>query len=134
MGLTSAFSLARLRALLGNRREAPRLHAVREVSVAAGAVANWPAHGSFTGRTLDLSPKGLSILADGKDCEGLGELEGSSVTVLLALPAGTITFQAKVIGVRPAQAKGGCVIGAEVERMGGEERRRLHAFLESSDA
>lgn len=130
MRLTAGFRLARLRALIGNRREVRRVRAIRQASIIVGVIANWPAHGSFTGRTLDLSLKGLSVLVEADPSTQLRSLEGSTMSVVLALPAGTATLQAKIISLRPEE-ESGYVVGAVVERIDSVSKQRLQEFLEN---
>ncbi len=130
MKLTAGFRLARLRALIGDRREVRRVRAVRQASIIVGAVANWPAHGSFTGRTLDLSLKGLSVLVEAEHSARLRDIEGSTMSVVLALPTGTATLQAKIISLRPAEGSG-YVVGGVVERIDSVSEQRLQEFLEN---
>jgi len=128
-----ALNLGRLSRFIGDRREARRLRAVRRANLLAGAVASWPAQGSFTGTTLDISADGLAVLVEGVECGRLQALVGSSLTLVVALPTGSVSFQAEAVYVRPARRgeDGGCVVGLNVSSIGRREREQITSFLAS---
>ena len=64
------------------------------------------------------------------DIAEITSIEGSTMSVVLALPAGTATLQANIISSRPAE-EGGHVVGAVIERIDSVSEQRLQEFLEN---
>ncbi|MBC7932773.1 MAG: PilZ domain-containing protein [Rubrivivax sp.] len=133
MAILPNLNLARLRRVVGDRREARRQSAIMRAYLTVGAMADWPERASLNGRTLDISERGLSFFVIEVRCEELSRLVSKGMTVVVALPTQTITSKVVVVGVRKHMEDGqrGCVLGVEITDMEEAGRELLCKYLDS---
>lgn len=135
--------VGRLRAVMGNRRSAPRFKARLEVELAlarsstsgAKKVLSDEAHRlTLSGHTRDLSTSGLALVLPAIRIGG-DYLTGEnlSLEITLKLPDGAVTIHGKPVRYAPldedAEEKG-YLVGVRIEGMSEEDRARFDKYLE----
>ena len=134
--MKSLRKMKRLKGVLRERRREARRPLGREAQLVAGlsfpgADDEWR---SFVGHAADLSESGLSLtVKDERFGCGLVAAPGC-VRITLALPSATINFRASVAYCKAADERrpgSGHVVGLRIDEIGGDERRRLKAYLDS---
>ncbi len=132
--------VARLRALIGDRRQARRrrVHVPVTVSLMKRPGVNGARSQSISGHTFDLSSAGISFIVPAIRI-GDHYLAGDSqkLQMVLELAAGPVELQGEAVRYERAdesQSGAGYLIGARITHMSESDRERYEAYVASADA
>ena len=126
----------RMRRYLAERRKARRHQAEHEVSLIAGvALGAGPGAGLITGRTRDISEKGLSLSLPVTDEQQRAlTAVGEAVRILLVLPTSTVNIQGTITRSLPLDERDlerGQLIGVQITQMDAPDQATYQDYLSS---